>query len=209
MGHNIPNRQTLKLPALLPGLLFSLHSMVLQAQPDRKLEFNIVHRSDVKGTVQLYDHWEGNIRHIKAESLVQTNFLFQISVRTIEEAVYKEGMLIFSGFYQKINDNEKSNRSIVWKNGSYQFIGKINSAKLPDHPVENTILSLYYKEPVNVHEVFSDNFQEYLPVCKTATGQYRVDLPNGNSDFYNYKGGRLVRVEVEQPFYSLQFILKP
>jgi hypothetical protein len=98
---------------------------------------------------------------------------------------------------------------MIWKNGSYQFSGKVNSGKPPDRPVENTVLSIYYNEPVHMHEVYSDNFQQYLPIHKTAVGKYRIDLPNGNSNFYIYQLGRLVRVEVEQPFYSLQFILKP
>jgi hypothetical protein len=209
MKHIILSRRILKLPTPFLGLLFLLHSVDLQAQPERNLEFNIVHRGDVKGTVQLSDYWEGNIRHIKAESLIQTKFLFQITVKTIEEAMYKEGMLIFSRFYQKINDDEKSDHGMIWKNGSYQLSGKINSGKLPSLPVENTVLSLYYKEPINIHEIYSDNFQQYLPIHKTTVGKYRVDLPNGNSDYYLYQEGRLVRVEVEQPFYSLQFILKP
>jgi DNA-binding transcriptional MerR regulator len=60
-----------------------------------------------------------------------------------------------------------------------------------------------------IREIFSDNFQKYLPISKMAAGKYRVDLPNGSSNYYIYQQGRLVRVEVEQPFYALQFILKP
>jgi hypothetical protein len=209
MKHIILSRKILKFLVPLLGLVLFLYSLNLQAQSGRNLEFSIVHNGDVKGTVQLSDYWEGNIRHIKAESLVQTSFLFQITVKTIEEAMYKEGMLIFSRFYQKINEDEKADRGMIWKNGSYQFSGKKNTGTLPARPIENSVLSLYYKEPVNIHEVYSDNFQEYLPIYKSASGKYRVDLPNGYSNFYIYKQGRLNRVEVEQPFYSVQFILKP
>ena len=98
---------------------------------------------------------------------------------------------------------------MIWKDGSYQASGTQNTVKLPGLPVEHTILSLYYKEPQNIREIFSDNFQQYLPISKTSAGKYRVDLPNGSSNYYIYQQGRLVRVEVEQPFYALQFILKP
>src|SRR5664279_1770572 len=154
---------------------------------DRNLEFNIIHQGDLKGTVHLSEHSAGNIRRIKVESLIQTRFLFNITVKTIEEAIYREGLLISSRFYQKVNDNEKSDRGMIWKNGSYHFSGMQNSGKLPGQPVEHTVLSLYYKEPENIHEVFSDNFQQYLPVNKTAVGKYRVDLPNGNSNYYIYQ----------------------
>ena len=98
---------------------------------------------------------------------------------------------------------------MIWKDGTYRFTGRQTGGRLPGLPVEHTVLSLYYKEPLNVREGFSDNFQQYLPVSKTGTGKYRVDLPNGNSNYYIYQQGRLLRVEVEQPFYALQFILKP
>lgn len=188
-------------------LLF-LFPACLSAQ-DRNLEFNIVHHGDVKGVLQLTEHSEGNIRRIRVESQIKTSFLFQITIKTIEEAVYREGLLVFSRFYQKINDNEKSDRGMIWKDGSYQASGTQKTVKLPGLPVEHTILSLYYKEPQNIREIFSDNFQKYLPINKTSAGKYRVDLPNGSSNYYIYQQGRLVRVEVEQPFYALQFILKP
>src|SRR5450631_914836 len=182
----------------IPVLFLLLLPTVSSAQ-DRNLEFNIIHHGDLKGTVQLSEHSEGNIRRIKVESLIQTRFLFHITVKTIEEAIYREGLLISSRFYQKINDKEASDRAMIWKDGSYQFLGSQKTGKLPGVPIEQTILSLYYKEPVNIREVFSDNFQQYLPVNKTSSGHYRVDLPNGNSNYYIYQQGRLVRVEVEQP----------
>jgi hypothetical protein len=192
----------------IPVLFLFLLPTVSSAQ-DRNLDYNIVHQGDLKGTVHLSEHSEGNIRRIKVESLIQTRFLFNITVKTIEEAIYREGLLISSRFYQKVNDQEPSDRAMIWKDGSYQSRGTQNTGNLPRVPIEHTILSLYYKEPVNIREVFSDNFQQYLPVRKTNSGQYRVDLPNGNSNYYIYHQGNLVRVEVEQPFYALQFILKP
>jgi hypothetical protein len=198
-----------KFRAFVPGFLPFLLSFSLQAQQDRNLEFNIVHHGDLKGTVQLSEHSEGNMQYIKVESLVQTRFLFHITVKTIEEVIYREGLLISSRFYQKINEHEQTDRGMIWNHGTYQCSGRQNAVRLPSAPVEHTVLSLYYKEPLNIREVFSDNFQQYLPVSKTSTGQYRVDLPNGNSNYYIYHLGSLVRVEVEQPFYALQFILKP
>ncbi len=179
------------------------------AAQDRRMEFEIIHQGDPKGTVQLTEHSDGNIRSIKVESLIQTRFLFKITVKTIEEAVYREGLLIFSRFYQKINDKVPSDRTMIWKDGTYQINGDQNTGNLPRVPVEHTILSIYFKEPLNAKEVFSDHFQQYLPVKKISPGRYRIDLPNGNSNYYIYHQGRLVRVEVEQPFYGLQFILKP
>lgn len=191
-----------------PGFLVFLLPSSLRAQQDRKLEYNIVRHGDLKGTVQLSEHSEGNTRRIKIESLVKTRFLFNISVQTIEEAVYREGLLIYSSFYQKINNDEKHKSQMNWKDGSYQFTGGHPGQLVPRTPIRYSILSLYCQEPVNIREVFSGNFQHYLPVIQVGTGKYRVDLPNGNCNYYIYQHGTLVRVEVDQPFFAVQFILK-
>ena len=190
-------------------VLFLFLFPVVSSAQARNLEFSIVHHGDPMGTVQLSEHWEGDIRRIKVESLVQTRFLFKITVKTVEEAVYQKGLLIFSRYYQKINDKDPNDRVMIWKDGTYQLLGGQKTGNLPRKPVEHTVLSLYYKEPVNVREVFSDNFQQYLPVKKTGPGEYRMDLPDGNSNYYIYQQNRLVYVDVDQPFYGLQFILKP
>jgi hypothetical protein len=189
------------------SLLLFLLPVSLPAQ-DRKAEYSILHNSDLKGNIQLSEHLEGGNHRIRIESTVKTSFLFNITITTIEEALFREGLLIYSLYYQKINNEEKNNWQMNWADGAYQFKGGQSSPLLPRAPIRNTILSLYCEEPVNIRQVFSDNFQQLVPVIPVEKGKYRLDLPNGNCNYYFYQQGKLTRVEVEQPFYALQFIQK-
>ncbi len=207
MSRLIQRLRKRKSSGFFPGLLLFLLPAVLTAQ-DRIAEYNILHNDDLKGNIHLSEHREGNTYRIKIESRVRTKFLFEITVTTIEEAFFREGLLIYSRFYQKINNNKKKDWQMNWTDGSYQFSGEQHSGQPVQAPIRQSVLSLYCEEPVNVANVFSNNFQQCVPVVRVAKGKYRVDLPNGNSNYYFYQEGKLVRVEVEQPFYALQFIQK-
>ena len=197
-----------KSQALYYCFLLFLLPVSLTAQ-DRNSEYEILHNNDLKGNIRLSEHDEGNTHRIKIESRVRTRFLFDITVTTIEEAFFREGLLIYSRYYQKVNSSEKNDWRMNWTDGSYQFSGGQDGHKLPQTPIRYTILSLYCEEPVNIRQVFSNNFKQYVPVTPVAKNRYRVDLPNGNCNYYFYQRGKLARVEVEQPFYALQFIQKP
>lgn len=196
-----------KSSGLFLGFLLFLLPFSLLAQ-DRKAEYKILHYNDLKGNIQLSEHTEGSSRRIKIESTVRTRFLFNITVTTIEEALFSEGLLVYSRFYQKINNEEKNDWQMNWTDGSYQFNKEHHGPQLPQTQIRHTILSLYCEEPVNIRQVFSSNFQQYVPVIPVAKNKYRVDLPNGNCNYYFYQRGKLASVEVEQPFYALQFIKK-
>ncbi len=193
-------------PVFTAGCLLLLMPASLFAQ-DRRLEYQVMHHGEVKGTVQIKQHTEGNTVQIKIESLVQNRFLFKITVQTIEEAVFREGLLIFSRYYQKINNEEKHDRQLNWEGGYYRLSGRKEDKTAPQTRILHTVLSLYLQEPLNFREVYSDNFQQDIPVIPVAPGKYKLTLPNGNKNYYYYQKGTLVRVEVEQPFYAVQFIL--
>jgi len=84
---------------------------------------------------------------------------------------------------------------------------KDNAANVPAYPIHNSILSLYYKEPVNINSIYSDNFQQYVDIKKVDTNKYRVSFPNGHCNYYSYAQGVCTRVDVEQPLFNLQFLL--
>lgn len=59
-----------------------------------------------------------------------------------------------------------------------------------NYPIIHTITSLYYKEPVNVKEVYSERFAQMCGVKKLPDGTYSVALPDGKEGIYTYKNGQ-------------------
>jgi len=62
-------------------------------------------------------------------------------------------------------------------------------------------------EALNVDKVYSDIFETFIVIQKTGEHRYKITLPDGNYNYYNYKQGVLTLVEVHQSLYSANIVL--
>lgn len=170
-------------------------------------EYDILHNGEVKGTLVLCQKTDTGRVHIKIKTEVKTRFLFEIEVKSVEEAIFENGNLIYSALYRQVNGEVKINQQLRLLGGSYRLISKENIIALPEFPIRFCILSLYCNEPVNIRRVYSDSYHQYVEIKRVDQNKYQVTLPNGNSNYYYYKDGVCIRVEVDQ-FYNLVFRLK-
>ncbi len=190
-------------PALFALISISIN---VNAQEHTSL-YNILHNGEIKGTLAVYQKVEGGHVHIKIESEVKTRFLFMIVVKSVEEAIFEDGILVYSSLYRKVNGQEKVNQKLEYNGGSYKMISTEDATELPVYPIRYSVLSLYCQEPVNIRRVYSDNFRQYVEVKKVDNNKYRMILPNGNSNYYSYRNGVCISVEVDQ-LYNMEFRLK-
>ncbi len=186
--------------------LVMLLSLSIHAQ-EKTLCYAVMHNGEKKGKLMLHQSINGNKVHIKIESEVKARFIFMITVQSIEEAIFQNGILIFSSVYRKVNNNERVNQQLRAQNNSYNITNKNRETNLDVYPIKYSTLSLYYQEPVNISQLFSDNFGQYVEIEKVDTNKYKVCLPNGNN-YYTYKNGVCIKVEAEQSLYPVQFILE-
>ena len=175
---------------------------------EKILRYNILHNGDIKGTMTIRHQVSENRIHLKIESEVKTRFLIRVTVQSIEEAIFENGILIYSSLCRIVNGEEKINQQMLWSGVAYKLNAKNKIIAVPAYPIRYSMLSLYYQEPVNVTKIYSDNFQQYVDVKKINQNTYQLSLPNGNVNYYHYMNGTCVRVDVNQ-FYNLQFQLIP
>jgi hypothetical protein len=193
-----------KMASLLLILLY--FSGALPGQ-NRAAVYDVLHNGEVKGTLVLNREADSGRLHIKIVTQVSTRILFRIAVKSIEEAVFEKGNLIYSSLYREVNGEEKVNQQLQFSGGSYRLISKEAIADLPVFPIRFCVLLLYCQEPVNIRQVYSDNYHQYLEIKKAGRNKYQVIFPNGNSNYYCYENGICTRVEVDQ-FYHLEFRLQ-
>ncbi|WP_031527988.1 DUF6134 family protein [Dyadobacter crusticola] len=74
-------------------------------------------------------------------------------------------------------------------------------------PIKSTITSLYYKEPVNVSEVYSERYGKMCSVKKLSEGKYGVVLPDGKQGIYLYKNGLCQEVNTDLAGFKLRIVL--
>lgn len=184
-------------------------SLTLFVHAQEKIShYNILHNGDIKGTMVLHQQINGNRVCLKLESEVKTRFLIKVTVKSFEEAIFENGIMIYSSLCRIVNGDEKINQQIQATGINYKFTAKNKITTLPTYPINHSILWLYYQEPVHVDRIYSDNYQQYVDIKKTGESKYRVSFPNGNVNYYNYKNGICTSVDVNQ-FYDMQFQLVP
>ena len=74
-------------------------------------------------------------------------------------------------------------------------------------PINNTVTSLYYKEPINLHEVYSERYGQMCSVKKISEGNYGVSLPDGKQGIYTYKNGLCKEVKTDLAGFKLRIVL--
>ncbi|PWT77910.1 MAG: hypothetical protein C5B59_02780 [Bacteroidetes bacterium] len=183
-----------------------LWALSLSAQK-KTIHYTVYHNGSEQGTLRLYENVESNIVRIRIESDVKMRILVMISVQTIEEAIFEKGILVSSYLSRIVNGNEKVKQQVQATGFSYQLKERSGTSQLPYYPIRASILWLYYTEPVGLREVFSDNFQKYVPVEKVDSCRYRVKFPNGHENYYTYHNGVCTKVEVDQSLFHLDFVL--
>jgi hypothetical protein len=137
---------------------------------------------------------------------VKTTLIFSFTARGREEAVYENGLLVYSSVYQKLNGSEKLNKQTK-RVGSHYVIAEGGAEDSLHEPIYYNMVCLYTHEPLKTNQIYSDKFQKFLAIEKVSDHHYRIRFPDGNANDYYYEDGVCARVNVDHAFYSVMFEL--
>jgi hypothetical protein len=83
-----------------------------------------------------------------------------------------------------------------------------NKAKIElNAPIISTVTSLYYKEPINIHEVYSERYGKMCNIKKISEGKYGITLPDGKQATYTYQNGLCKEVKTDLAGFKLRIVL--
>ncbi|HEV8504605.1 MAG TPA: DUF6134 family protein [Chitinophagaceae bacterium] len=202
----IPKNSKKYLRPLSILLLFVVLSVKSHSQ-NKALTYQIVRNGNKVGTLRFSETSTGDMDHLKMESDVKTRFVFTFTAHSSEEAVYYNGILLRSSIYRKLNGTEKANKQHQAGNQQYIIHAGEKTEVTKNYPITYNMLSLYSREPENISQVYSDNFQSFIAIQKTDQHKYKITLPDGNYNYYYYKNGVLSLVEVHHSLYSANIVL--
>jgi hypothetical protein len=185
-----------------PVVFFIASCASMTKAQEKALSYTIKTDGQSVGTLNIMKAALGNKICYKLKSEVKTKFIFTYVANGIEEAVYENGILVYSSVYQKLNGKEKLNKQIK-RSGDKYFVTEKGSQKfLPDTIIGFNMICLYSNEPVHTSQVFSDKFQKHLPIQKVGEHHYKVSFPGGHYNEYYYSNGVCTRIEVNHSLYN-------
>lgn len=206
-GKNLKSYRLFNVKKWAIGVLMLLMPMLSLWAQKTRLEYTIIKSGQPVGKLYFSRSINKDTVVFKAESNVNTRLILPIKVMALEIANYKNGVLQHSSLYRKVNAKEKVNRRVKL-NKSHYIINQNNSNTiLKVYPIRHSIVGIFCEEPVNINRLYSDNYQQLIPIRKVIAHKYRADFPDGSYNYYYFKNGICTRVEVHHTLYSLQFVL--
>jgi len=174
---------------------------------EQTLNYNVLHSGRAVGHMKLQQRRDGGDTFLKVASDVKMKFIFSIQVCIREDAHYSNGKLLSSHVSRMVNGKQKADKSTKANGESYQLTdgGKVSS--IDRKQINNNLTLMYLQEPVGLSQIYSDNFQQFVQVKQVDSHTYRVNLPDGNYNFYTYANGVCCKVDIHHSLYTIQIQL--
>ena len=160
------------------------------------------------GTMTVTRKKSGNNWIYTSDAQVKISFVLTFELRFVYEAVFKDGKLV-SSWIKNYRDGKLTDHSMgellgpdfhITHNGDKKVIHKAD--------IDYCILKSYFEEPAGRDQIFSERWGEYIPAKRVTNGKYQVVLPNGNTNYFIYKGGTCEELELNHMLASVRFVLR-
>ncbi len=149
--------------------------------------------------------------HLRVRGAIDT-FLYDVVY--VSENKFENGVLKASMSSQEVNGKLKEKTNTVKTADRYRvtFAEGQSAAKETTriaHPINHTVTSLYYREPLNMKHIYSDRYGEMCAVQRVDTGAYDVVMPDGKKTRYTYVEGQCREVKTQIAGLNLIFRIQP
>lgn len=200
------NRLVIPAKRLSVTILFVAISSFAFGQ-EQTLNYNVLHSGHTVGHMKFQQRKDGDDTFLKIASDVKMKFIFSIQVCIREDAHYSNGKLLSSHVLRMVNGKQKADKSTKATDENYQVSdnGKIGS--INQKQINNNLTLMYLHEPIGLSQIYSDNFQQFVQVKQVESHTYRVNLPDGNYNYYTYTNGICSKVDIHHSLYTIQIQL--
>ncbi len=185
---------------LLGSLLFAQQKVV---------SYNIINKGDTIGQMQISRRNAKEDIYYAVSSVIETRMLMNIKVKVLEEAHYHNGNLVASSSKRFVNDKPRANKQTKAGDGFYIVTDDKKEGKLIEKFIHYDFSMLYFKEPLDVAEVYSNYYQKKINIQKLQNHSYGIDLPEGGFNTYYYVNGVCKKADLHSTLFNAQMVLNP
>ncbi len=170
------------------------------------VSYNVVRNNTVIGTINVTCDIENDSTIYSLDSDIDVRFLLKFSIKGEETSIYKNGILIYSSVFRKVNNKVKAHHNVVYRNKKYHLKKSGSSKKLDFTTIRDNLVMLYFKEPKGVKSIYCDNIKSIVKLEELGNGKYKVDFSDGKFNIFHYENGKCVKVEANSALFSVTLI---
>ena len=183
------------LKKLLLIIVFMLFGILAKAQ--QKLHYKITSNDMEIGnlTISKTKNNANTIYDVTSDSHFKLFITIDLSYKL--NAVYQNNELIFSSVTTYVN-GKQHNTATTEKKEDHLYILKNNGHETRSYQsITYSGVLLYFKEPINIKEVYSEFYTAFNPIQKIGTHKYQLtNSENGNTSEYYYLNGILQKASI-------------
>jgi hypothetical protein len=171
------------------------------------LKYDVMKGSKNLGLMTVKRTINGSVEEIKIESEVTYKILFSFTVKYNMYEKFTRGDLNWGKALSTLNGRTQKDSKIVKAKTGYDLTLDGVTANL-ESDIEYSISQIYFEEPSDGQEVFSQQFAQYLSFKKVGKNKYLLSSPDGDN-YYTYTNGICTEVRVLRDFANFSFVMQP
>ncbi len=173
---------------------------------DQNLSFEVWKNNSLIGNISMREKINSDSVVYDLSSIIKAKVILNFKVTGSEKTIYKNGLLVYSSVYRKLNSKEKVNKELRFKEGKYQLINSGRLSHLSVSKINVNLVLLYFYEPINISQVYCDNHQSMAGIVLLENGKYQVTFPDGSYNIFYYQNGKCKKVDSFNSLYEVQLI---
>jgi hypothetical protein len=181
--------------------------MSLASVSGQTLRYDVVKGSKTLGEMIVKREINGTTEEISFESDVTFRLLFAFNLKFSQYEKFTNGKINWGKALSLLNGRTQKDSKIVTSDKGQMLTLDGVTVKI-NEPILYSVSQIYYDEPTDGQKVFSQQFGQFLVFKKVGEHKYVLGSPDGDN-YYSYKNGICVKVDVERDFANFYFVLQP
>ncbi|MES2731312.1 MAG: DUF6134 family protein [Bacteroidota bacterium] len=171
------------------------------------MKYDVFLNDKLIGGLDIKRNTKDGLTYYLMRSDVNFRFLFKMTLNYTFETTYQNEMLIAGTTQNVMNDNVKSSSKVTWNGNHYLLQVDNDRSVLKNKRINYSMVSLYFQEPRQIAQVFSERYARFLPIKPLSDHRYELVMPDGKKNYYSYVNGICQSVEVNHTFGKIIFKL--
>lgn len=167
--------------------------------------YEIRYANSTIGLLDVKQETNGPTRKIHIKSRVQMKLFSRMD--TDISAEYHNNILIKAKATRVSKGADSKETSTEKTEKGYNVVRKGEPGTINREQITYSVSELYFTEPKELKEVYSETHGVFLPIKQIADKRYEVVMPDDKRIYYRYEKGKLMEVEVNHQFGKAYFRL--
>jgi len=187
-------------------ILICLFATVSYGQQQRN--YSVIWRGKEVGSLKATSQTQPQGQFYSTDSDMKIQMLLSFHIQSNITNIFSNSQLKDAQVHRFVNKKKKLTSTTHFNENHYELKkDKDNVVKMKNN-IPATVTWLYFNEPVEKTEIYSETFLTFLKFKQIAASVYETTLPDGDIMTYTYRSGVLQRVEIESGYGEFVFKLK-